>query len=443
MNDDVSNTKVVRLHNVGQDWPHLRGVHGIGAYWNRALMMDGTTVLVHGERNRDLDLLLEDYAAVGVRPNPVYVPNRGNGFYGDIVKDNPTMEALRIHVGRGGKIEVFSSSFAAQEFSSAAGFQWDQHIVSPTPECYRTWVGKGEMRRRLAASVVPTVQTLCPSNHIVDSLDELRHWVSHFSADGAHGVVVKRPDMASGEGMVFLPKGGDPESFIRAHWDPAVGAIVEGAYEHYPFSMVYLITDSGVSFRFASLQWQGHNIRLGDRVTMKHLIEGDLDHRGNMTAPAGHDIGPLKWNMISAAADAVRPLMGMLQQDGYRGLVCCDLAQVTGMASFALELNPRVSHSMYVEAFRAAVQRHFSENVWVIAANVEGLDPSLTTYAAARSRVSNLCTSEAPAGVLFYHTPLLPLDLRKCGLIGIGRSFGEARDQFEYAEAELQDVRCV
>ena len=42
--------------------------------------------------------------------------------------------------------------------------------------------------------------------------------------------------------------------------------------------------------------------------------------------------------------------------------------------------------------------------------------------------------------MLFYNTPLLALGLQKCGLVGIGRSFGEARDQIEVAEAELQDA---
>src|SRR3989338_8056331 len=259
--DEVSN-KGVRLHNVGEDWPHLRHVRGIDQYWARALMMDGATVLVHGERSDDVDLLLEDYARVGVRPHPIYVPRRSDSFYADVLADDSTMRTLQLDGERGGKIEVFSSSSAAEEFVRAAGFDWQQHVASPTPECYRIWVGKGEMRRRLMDSGVPALQTLCPSNRIVTRLEDLDYWVDHFSVDGAHGVVVKRPDMASGEGMQFMPKRGRPDRFMTEHWDPTVGAIVEAAYEHLPFSVVYRITGDAVMFQFASLQWQGHGIRL-------------------------------------------------------------------------------------------------------------------------------------------------------------------------------------
>ncbi len=429
--------KRILIDAVQEDWPHLRDVDAIEAYWNRPLMFgEDCVVVVHAsQEDEELQQLLHDYGTMGIGPAEViYVTPRGRSFYQDILADTDAMARIRALMAEGAKLDLFCASLEAIKFVEAAGFKWDTDTLNPTPDLYALLANKAAMREML---VEAGLHTLVPPHVLVRTEADLRQWVTYFGENGeGDGVCVKRPDGASSEGQVFLRKGDAPDEFLRTHFDPELRIIVEPAYEHIPFSVVYDLTGSEARLAYGSLQWQGRHTRLGDRITMRHLVDKDLDHRANMVGSTGMDLGPLAWRQIESAAVAYEPVMGRIYEMGYRSQICADMLGVNPMMALGSEFNPRRAHSNFPAAVQAALESRFGGEIVVLATNVE-VHPSVNSYSAARSRVSHLCDGTSPSGVLFYHTPILPI-MPKCGLICCGRSFEEVREHCETAEAELQ-----
>ncbi|MEK7083808.1 MAG: hypothetical protein AAB932_01085, partial [Patescibacteria group bacterium] len=226
--------------------------------------------------------------------------------------------------------------------------------------------------------------------------------------------------------------------YMNDHWKPERGIIVEGGWPHHPFSVTFNVTNDGAEFHCGSLQWQG-NGQLGKLIGTGRLLERDLAHRGNLVFPARHGSSPITWAHLMTAKEALAPAMELVRASGYPGLICADFAWVNAARMALLEFNPRTSHSHYVQGAQVQISKRFGKPLVAVGANVS-LHSSIRTYRQAKARLTRFGTKvRKPRGVVMYHTPLIPLGLKKpkAGLIAFGKDFAEARGEFERAEAEL------
>ncbi len=424
------------IHSVGEDWPHLHEVPGIDAYWNRALMMRGGTCVVHARQSDpNLQLLLQDYSSVGVGPDKVvFIAPKTGSFYQDILDSRNARKEIDAHIRKGGKLDLFCSSPAAGGFVRELGVNGQEHTVNPTLESYRLWADKRELRRMLGER---GFKNLFPGHGMATTLEDLQKWTEHFNCNGAEGTMFKRGDGASSEAIETRRKGMCPsEEFMEKYWDEKHGLIVEAAYEHHPFSVSFNLTNEGVFPVNCSLQWMGVKGVLGNRITLTQLLEQDMTHRGNLCGPTDQDLGPVSRRVITGMASALHPAMLVAQQAGLRGIVCADCIHVRDELSYLVEFNPRTSHSGYVRGVREAVSAHMGQEMFVLAANVTGVNKNLETYMDARERLPNLMQAGMTSGTLMFHTPLLTLG--KVGVIAIGTTYEGAVEAFQEAEQALK-----
>lgn len=422
----------MHVHALGQDWPHLMSVTGISDYWNRALVFSGDLVIAYGNETDDMRQLLRDYAAIGICPEVMWIPNSTDDFYEDALAHAPFRELMPSNV----KLDLFCSSPAAIEFVEHLGLQWTD-TCNPTPELYKRWACKAYLRRRLDRE---GIYNLCPPNFVVTSINGLDRLRGELYDAGAEMIALKTPNGASSEGIAFLRRGDSHAEFVAKYWNPD-GVVVEQAYEHHPFSLVCDVRPDGWTFEFASLQWMGLQSQLGDLVTYTQLACHDMDHRANLVGSRGYDLGPLRSSTIERAVKRIEPLMDLLFRDGYRGRVCIDMIYTKNGHIFVVEINPRTSHSMYVHAFVNALEEHNNDRpIFVLGANILDLHPEMRGYARARTAVQ-LSSAERMEGVQFFHTPLM--EQGKCGLWASGHSVQTARTQFIGAHGILRSGRCA
>jgi len=433
----------IAIQSVREDWPDLQEVPGIGAYWNRALMLHGGAVVVHAhEGDKELQLLLEDYRMLGIGPDKViFVEPKTNSLYGDLLANKAAMRQIRVLMRQGAKLDIFCSSEAAEKFLRCGGWSWSD-TVNPTLEHYEQWRLKDSMRVQLREA---GLGHLCFSHAHVHTKAQLRHWVRHYGENGVNAVVFKRADGASSEGMEFRRKGEMPsDAFMRRHWNPAVGLIVEAAAEHHPFSLSYHVGDDGVEFEYATVQWQGVRNPIGELIGFDQLLRQDLSHRGNLVGPVGADHGPLTWAQIELAEKATHHAMELVHRSGFRGGNGVDLAAVNEMNARVLEMNPRTRHGTFVAACQRAISKTLGSPVFALCANIE-VPVGISTYHQLRQIPSNFADDVATSGLLFYHTPMLAhlhrhedgTPYRKAGIIAFAPTFEGVRDTFEQAQAEI------
>lgn len=448
----TTRAKVIHLHEVGGDWPHLGSVPGIKEYWNRALLMGGV-VVVHGSpQDAELQAVIEDYRALGVGPEfIIYVPRRTDSLYWDTLSDAPTRRILRqlIHE-QGYRLDFFCSSSNAELFvrsfrldpnDPTSVLNWDRHTVNPSHKLYGLWGDKLAMRRYLREL---GLGGMCPVHFEVRTHEELRDRFAQIANSEADGVVCKLGDRASADGMMFFSRGGgDPQRFIDAFFiDPSVGALVEAAWEHIPASVVFNITDGEPEWLYGGVQQVG-DVPVGEFVRMDDLIRNNLTHVGNCVCSPGMTLGRVTWELLELAASMMMDAMRAVRDSGYRGRICVDLMVVAdtdssnplGLKVLRIEKNPRTSHSMYFWDELQALERRFGEQLVVLGCNAP-VRSDIRSYEAAKQAVPNFCTGEAgPVGVTFYHVPLIRHG--KIGISAKGRSFEEAKEQLAIARAAL------
>ncbi|MBD3310895.1 MAG: hypothetical protein GF349_00145 [Candidatus Magasanikbacteria bacterium] len=421
----------VTIHDVAGDFPHLQRVDGIERYCYRALLLGGRTVVVPSG-DEELSLLLRDYEEAGVKSSKVKVvevPVNGTGLYGGVLSDSKSLRMVRGVVSKGSKIDLFCASPAAENFIRDAELDWDT-TCTPRREIADIW-GRKDYLRKVSSS--KGLSHLFPEHRVVNSGNgELG--TALRKRCNAHGFVVKVPDAASSEGMVFLGPGEDLSNRDLSELNSS-RLIVEEAYEHYPFSLVFEISDMDIHLHCFSLQVLD-GVPMGELVQMEDLKRG-IPHRGNIVGSFGSDLGPLSWLIVKRAVELTMPLMSVVQNSGYRGKIGLDLLLTEYDDIFLLECNARTSNSMYTAGVHRSVVENFDSGVVVAMANVS-VRKSIKDYSEARALLDDLFYhGNSTSGVLMYHTPLISLGLGKAGLIAIAPTFDQAVDLFHQAELRL------
>lgn len=457
---------VVRVHDVKGDYPHLRGVKGIGTYSDRACLLPGI-VFILGPEDPDMRFWLEDLKRVGIGPDEVLwldpTAGKEDGLYEAMFESRLALDAIDEVLRAGGRFEPFCSSDKTKgviadligRLTNTPEFtpEREGHFHCPPTEMAKIWNDKSATRTALQEEGLAYV---FPKFEICKTRVELRDAVVAFSTIGDY-VVKLEPTAASTEGMHFFAKDTLPDTGLVDNWEEGKSeAIVERYISHVPFSMTWSLEDD-VRFAFSSLQKLA-GIKAGAVIPIERM-QNKPPHCGNVVGACGQGIGSIDHELVAVADLYLRPVLDLVKERGYRGLINMDLAldlaklqalrergerltveNIRGIV-YMLEFNARTSNSRYTAGVQSATARYFEGGCNVVfMANVEGVDPMLTSYAAAKERLmkAGIFYEGTGPGVQLYHVRLLRQGVGKCGVLAIADSFEVAASLYEKVKLALQ-----
>gem|GEM_PF-5892716 len=413
------------------DFPKL-AVKGLDLYSFRSLVFSDCYIVLP-EFSYDEFLLVHDYERFGIENQHILeVPLNGKGIYDALLANKKLRKMIMdLIFNKGYKLQLFSSKPRAVKFIQELGLDWDKHTVNPLDEIAEFWGDKLLLRERAS---LYGLGYLFPKYTSVNSATELDSVVDRFIHSGSDGGMLKVSDEASSKGMaVFRNRKNLPTTF----WEMfPKSLILEEAWDHYPFSGTWFLDDQGSHFEYFSLQIL-EGIDIGKPVTIEDMMPVPPAHRGNIVATPGQDIGPIKADMIDDMRQRVQPLLDIIWDSGYRGYLNMDfIFAITLNKWFVVEINARMSHSQYVAALHEQIQKQSSGKAFVLMANAE-VSSYFEDYKTVRAFTS-LYKGGVRTGIAFYHTPLLALGEKKCGLIAIAPSYEKLKDAFWAGEAQLK-----
>lgn len=458
---------VIRVHNVPEDFPNLR-VLGIETYPDRACLLPGI-VFVLGPEDPDMRYWLEDMKRVGIGPDEVLwltPENKEDGLYKAMLESPVAIDVIGEVLRAGGRFEPFCTSVRSEEvIEDLAGRlrspyfnpgKW--HFACPQREIAEIWNNKVETRNMLQAAGHGGV---FPDFWVCKTFPDLVDAVKNASKFGSY-VVKSDPTAASTEGMSFFKQDELPTDETIEAWkakDWSRPALVDHYVDHVPFSMTWGISDDGARFGWASLQVL-HGIEPGSVITIDDIRAGGKGaaHEGNVVGACGQDIGPITADVVAVADIFMRPVLEEVWQSGYRGFLNMDLAldsaklealRIKGESLtianirrivYMLEFNARTSNSSYTAGVQSAIARRFEGGCGVVfMANVDSVDPDITSYAAAKDRLvsARLFYDGNGPGVQLYHVRLLGKGLEKCGVLAIAENYEKALALYRRAQQVL------
>ncbi len=425
--------KIVRFHAPGCDYPDLANVPGIESYGARATLGRGGVVVVSD--HPDIPVAVSDYRQIGLGPNEI-IPVRvnGGGLYRGMLSDPVALARLRFFLQADHRLEVFRPGPTALEFARRAGIDWTRQMASPHPDVAEPWNNKRVIRQQALQN---GLSELFPRHILCRTEAEIRSATRALGGGKADGVVIKLTDRASSDGMIFLGRGESPDTFISQYSSfIAQGVVVEEAWNHQPWSVVYRITDAGPEFQQFSLQIM-EGVAPGAWVSLSQMRKG-IAHWGNVVATPGINLGLITPKLVQATCVRLKPFLRLVHASGYRGVIGVDLMLTEDKKVFVLECNARPSHSGFVGAVVSGVSQHWRGAPVVVAGGNVVLPARTNTYTRVKECLGSLLlTSSTPTtGCVVYH-PTLPQQAGKVGIMAVGPTYDESLRVFREAERVL------
>ncbi|MDD5438349.1 MAG: hypothetical protein PHC70_04350 [Patescibacteria group bacterium] len=382
-------------------------------YLERSLLLGGR---VYVNNQTDLTCLpwLEE---VGLAPERVIrVPNECM-FTG--LRDDPALMAeLREAIAHGARLMFFRPTQLAVEFIKGAGLTWDQ-TASCDPDV-ADHIGLKDCLRLIAEKLglersFPPY-ALLRSDWSMAELNVAIAAVRKNSSDlGMSGVVVKRTDLVSGEGMGIVGSH-DFRNFIeRQRRHPL---IVEA--EILPHTSI-------------SNQWCVVNGDLVYAGTTRQIMDG-FDRQGDVIAS---DDGVLPGAVVEKLRRLAEPFARYAVELGYNGVIGFDAVwHEDKNLVFLTEANARVTAATY--PFGVAKRLGYKD--WAIASKTMIPAPWIETFNSVRGRLGNslLFNPRRQCGVVPYMTGALSHPtLRRMGLMAIANDSRRAEQTLAEAEKRL------
>ncbi|HTM68912.1 MAG TPA: hypothetical protein VL426_06470, partial [Candidatus Binatia bacterium] len=316
---------MIRIHDLTTGFDGLN-VPGIPYYADRALVLRGTAFVSDGPIDEHLAYLKD----VDVGANEV-VRLDSERLVGDLAARE---EARRLVVERakgGSLLQFFSVTGHEERLLENLGLDWS-HAYSAPLAVTREANDKAELRRLAAtlglAGHFPRFRVCRPSD-----ASAVYGMVGALMNDGCDFVVLKRPDLASGDGMKLVERcrnwADHVDPYLAAHAN-AREIIVEAGYEHVPMSVQWEIGADGPSFACATAQ----------------LIDESFTHCGNILASG--ELPDVTAVDVAEMRRMSEPFVRHYWSRGFRGICGFDfLRAVRDGRRFMLECNGRVTATTY------------------------------------------------------------------------------------------------
>jgi hypothetical protein len=401
---------MIRIHDLTTGFEGLH-VPGIPFYADRALVLRGTAFVRSGPIDdhlahlRDVDIGARDVVRVD-----------SDRLVADVSVREEWKAQVLDRVRRGAVLQFFSTTEQEERFLASLGLDWSHTFSAPTPVA-RDANDKAALRRlgaRLGmADAFPRHLVCDPRNR-----SDVYGMVGSLMSDrGCDFVVLKRPDLASGDGMRLVERCRDWLRVVDPYLAEHAGApeiIVEAGYRHVPMSVQWELCADGPVFACATAQ----------------LIDDAFIHLGNVLSS-----GPLP-GVTADDSEGMRllsePFVRHYWEQGFRGICGFDfLRTADGGRLYMLECNGRVTATTYANGIAREVARRTRD--WAIVMSNVQASPAVRTFAEVRRRLGRRLFSGVK-GALPFNVRCLRLETPKIAVACVGRDALEA-------EIILNDVR--
>jgi len=249
---------------------------------------------------------------LGLGPQEVCVyPNGASLFDGVRASCHALKRAVR-HAEEDGDAELYIAGPEGWRFLKEIGFRENRILNQPLQ--LRRQTDKVGLRR--LAGDLELLQVF-PAHTFGRTREQIKQEARRLFNAGCERVVVKHPDLASGEGQYVLQSPDDfrtpkAETFFRTYVNGEIEFVVEEWWGGNDFSAVFTLRERGWTLDFLS----GQFMRAVDAVT----------HLGNCVGSEPEDTftGPYRSALVSTLRADLHPLLKELSLRGYRGKICFD-----------------------------------------------------------------------------------------------------------------------
>jgi hypothetical protein len=394
---------MLRIHDLKTGFENLN-VAGIAYYADRALILPGTALVQDGA----IDGHLEYLADVGIGANAVIRAGTGD-IVRDMADDGPAREAILSRVAAGDKIQFFCSTPHEERLLARLGLGWESTFSAPVGVT-REANDKASLRRLgLAlgrADAFPPHRVVRPADGPGATYAAVGWLMNDVPCDF---VVLKRPDLASGDGMKLVERTREWLPYVDAYLAQhslAPEIIVEAGFEHVPMSIQWEVHDDGPRYACVTAQ----------------LIDETFGHLGNVIANGElPDVDARDAATMRRMSD---PFVRHYWERGFRGVCGFDFlrAKNTG-ETFMLECNGRVTATTYALGLARQVAARVPS--WAVMMTNVSAPSSVRSFEDIRRGLGRRLF-DGRKGALPFNVRCLQLDEPKFAVCAVGRDVLEA-----------------
>lgn len=393
---------MIRIHDLTTGFEGL-SVPGIPFYADRALMLRGTALVRSGP--------IDDYLAylrdVDIGPSEV-IRLDSDRLVADLATNEGVRAAVLDRVRQGRKLQFFSVTSREEALLDSLGLDWSCVYGAP-PRIGAEANDKAELRRlgeRLGLTHSFPRHRICGAR---DTGAVYGAVGTMLAGDECDFVVLKRPDLASGDGMRLVERRRDWLETVHPYLAQHVAAreiIVEAGFRHVPMSAQWEIGADGPSFACATAQ----------------LIDSAFVHLGNVLSSG--ELPSVSADDVDAMRRMSEPFVRDYWSRGFRGICGFDFlrAERDGRL-YMLECNGRVTATTYANGIAREVA-HRRDGWAIVMTNVSAAS-SVRTFDDVR-RFLGPALFDGRQGALPFNLRCLALPEPKIALACVGRDVDDA-----------------
>jgi hypothetical protein len=403
---------MIRIHDLVTGFRGL-SVPGVAYYADRALILPGTAVVADGPIDDHLGYLAE----VGVGAKDV-VRVAGDELVTGLARDRAAREAVAARLAAGAQVQFFNVTREEEELFDSFGVGRERLFSAPAA-ITREANDKAELRR-LGARL--GLADAFPEHAICDPGDRPAVYgaVGRLLGSPCDFIVLKRPDLASGDGMMFVERCVDwmsiVDPYLRQH-ARAKEIVVEAGWRHVPMSVQWELHASGPEFACATAQ----------------LIENGVVHQGNVLSSG--ELPDVTADDVAEMRRISEPFARHHWTNGFRGICGFDFLRATRTGrQYLLECNGRVTATTYANGLARQLAPRLAS--WAIVMSVVPTSVGVRTFGDVVKRLGRRMFS-GTKGALPFNVRCLRLPEPKLALCCVGETALDATIVLDRAKTLL------
>ena len=413
-----------------------RKVPGIRFYCDRALLLPSPVTVIH--ENGEGGELLDEYLAFLRRPEVAMGPNkvyrvRGDNLYDGMLADHDLILDMHRFVRGKGRVQLFCMTELAEDFFRKANLS--QRDIEAAPlQVSKDMNDKARLREIGREAGVGHIFL---DHEIKTDQTDIVRAVKRFLSDEheAEFAVVKRTNLAGGEGIIFIRPGEDVETaiemFLTVHGCDEKGArqkiMIEAGYRHVSYSTQLVFGDTKRP-RF-----------LGPMV---QIVENGC-HQGNTMAwkssPGNPHPGIDDEDRIEMMSHSLS--IGLWARErfhGWCGPVGFDFLKLRSNGRIVMsECNWRQTAATYPLAVSKQLEGRGLRQWGIVMLN--GVATTSRSFGELEKKIGNDLMFDRVRGILPFNPRLMTLPDPHCGIIAVAETVGKALVMANEAKQRLKN----
>jgi hypothetical protein len=407
--------RILAIHNAQQALPDF-SFPGIGDYADRSLTNRGISVVFAGACPDQLRF----YHSIGIGSRVVIqVRHRGSDddLYQGILNDSEACQRIqRAVMDNEYKIQFFNTRAGVEEdFIARLGLQWNEHVISPASSLADFGNNKAVVRS------LSEFSGLFPEHQIVNGSLPSQAALTGLCSRSSHGMVIKKPMWASGQGMHFVNSLSEVQTMLAQRL-PGEELIVEQSIgPHVPMSIVRryiggVLVDT----------WCTEQICV--------LAGGTVDFLGNILAKDFPHVTKADCEVMQRMTKKLTDCL-LAKTERFSGLIGWDCARACDSNQiYILEANIRETFSSYIRYIQLQLRSQTGKELACVAQRMD-TPASIESFVQLQTKLN---------GLMFQGTRgIIPLVTRclahgYCYLLAVSEQVSDALAYIAYAKQRLE-----